>query len=259
MNPVPFFSVVTCCRNARDFLGDCLASVEAQRFRDFQHVIVDGRSDDGSGAILARYARGKGHVSLHAREPKGIADAMNEGIRCATGRYVIHLHADDLFYGPDVLSRAAELLRETDPDWGYGRAESIDGEGRHLGWYLSNRRLFQVGSAHPLSRTWVKWVDFIPHQAVFVKRDTFLEHGLFDETLGSGMDPDLWNRLAGRTRWHFLDLAVCKRRVHGAARSTGVHHREANARDFEAVKRRYLNPVEFFIAKLAYRLHHFNR
>lgn len=99
-------SVITVCRNCLPQLRQTLESVAAQRDADFEHIIVDGASSDGTSAFLRREFRGQ-----WISEPdRGIYDAMNKGGRMARGEWVIFMNAGDSFVADDTLARLAPAL-----------------------------------------------------------------------------------------------------------------------------------------------------
>src|SRR3546814_11576948 len=83
-----------------------------QRAVTIQHTVIDGGSTDGSVDILRRWS---GRIDAWISEPdRGIADAMNKGLRLATGEWVLFLHADDELLAPDSISQVLQVLAQTD-------------------------------------------------------------------------------------------------------------------------------------------------
>ena len=106
----PAVSVVTVVRDDVDHIAHTLDSVLAQRDVDFELVVVDGGSRDGTQAIVQGYASRTG--AFLSEPDRGIYDAMNKGIALARGEYVLMLNSGDIFASDDAL---ASLLRETRP------------------------------------------------------------------------------------------------------------------------------------------------
>jgi len=105
---VPLISIVTVCREAGEHLESCLASVRGQSFRDFEHLVIDGASTDGTVDILRRH---EGEIDLWVSEPdEGLYDAMNKGVGLARGRWLYFLGADDILL--DCLGEVAPHLRD---------------------------------------------------------------------------------------------------------------------------------------------------
>lgn len=128
----PLFSIITATYNAADTVGRTLASVDAQTFADYEHIVVDGASADGTtGLVNAAENPARRMIS----EPdRGLYDAMNKGIATAAGRYLIFLNAGDKFHSPDTLKLLADAVaREDSPGIVYGQTLIVDDAGRTVG------------------------------------------------------------------------------------------------------------------------------
>lgn len=177
------FSIVTCTWNSARYLDECIASIRAQDHTDFEHVFVDGGSTDGTLETIRALS---GDVKWVTGVRGGISNAMNEGIRLATGDVVAHLHSDDFYASARTLSIVAEAFaRRPDAQWLYGRCLSVvDGE-----------RQLNNFDAKPCTRHNLIRRNLVPHPATFVRRAAFAKVGLFDTSLKYAMDYDLWLRL----------------------------------------------------------------
>lgn len=109
----PLFSIITITFNAEQELKPTMISVAQQVCRDFEHIIVDGASTDGTIA-LARSLGGDA-LRIISEKDKGLYDAMNKGIGLARGKYLIFLNAGDSFASQDTLALYAEAAKN-DPD-----------------------------------------------------------------------------------------------------------------------------------------------
>lgn len=128
----PLFSIITAAYNAADTVGRTLASVDAQTFADYEHIVVDGASADGTTDLVAG---AENPARRMISEPdRGLYDAMNKGIAAATGRYLIFLNAGDKFHSPDTLQLLADTVaREDTPGIVYGQTLIVDDAGRTVG------------------------------------------------------------------------------------------------------------------------------
>jgi len=107
----PFVSVVTVSLNAAGTIGDTIASVSMQQAGfPVEHICVDGGSTDGTRELIDRCAARSGHIVRLYEPDSGIFDAMNKGLRRASGEYVLFLNADDFFVAPDTLATALANL-----------------------------------------------------------------------------------------------------------------------------------------------------
>ena len=130
----PLFSIVTITFNAEATLPATLQSVECQTFTDYEYLVVDGASTDGTVA-LARASRAV--TSITSEPDRGLYDAMNKGLHRATGRYLIFLNAGDALHSPDTLQKIARSIEKTDADIVYGETALVDAR-RH---FIAMRRL----------------------------------------------------------------------------------------------------------------------
>jgi len=99
------FSVITPCLNRADLLGATIESVLAQEYKDFEHWIIDGGSTDGTLELLKRYS----HLRVVSEPDRGLYDAINKGVRLATGEIIVLLNSDDLLV-PGAFSLSAQIF-----------------------------------------------------------------------------------------------------------------------------------------------------
>jgi putative colanic acid biosynthesis glycosyltransferase len=115
----PTISVVTINRNMRDGLETTLESVIAQTYENLEFVVVDGASDDGSVELIRRF---DSEIDHWMSEPDaGIYDAMNKGIRAATGEWIIFMNAGDRFHDKDAITDVFSV-NHSDADLIYGHS-----------------------------------------------------------------------------------------------------------------------------------------
>ena len=127
----PKFSIITVTYNAGKVLEDTIQSVIFQTYRNVEYIIVDGHSKDNTMDIVNKY---RNHISKVISEPdKGLYDAMNKGIRLATGDYLCFLNAGDTLHTHDTLQAIVNTLSsEQLPDVIYGETAIVDKHRRFL-------------------------------------------------------------------------------------------------------------------------------
>lgn len=124
----PKFSIITCTYNAGHTLERTLRSVREQTYTNYEIIVVDGASQDGTLEIARKYEPDK----LISEPDRGLYDAMNKGIKAATGDYLIFLNAGDKFHSADTLQQAAATLDGTE-DVIYGQTALVDNDGQFIG------------------------------------------------------------------------------------------------------------------------------
>jgi len=155
-----FLTVVTVVLNRREYLESTIKSVIEQTFKGIEYIIIDGGSTDGTKEIIERYAD---RISFWRSEPdKGIYDAMNKGMRAATGEWLHFLNAGDVLYRQDTVERVFSSP--------YGAAEMLYGDQEVV--YDSDCSV--IKRALPLKDIW-KGMAF-NHQSLFTKTALLREH-----------------------------------------------------------------------------------
>lgn len=165
-------SIITVSYNAAATIEQTISSVVNQRYKDIEYIIIDGGSTDGTVDIIQKYAD---KIAYWVSEPdKGIYDAMNKGIKAATGDYIQIIGSDDCLYDSDTISKVAKNI-QSDEEHSAGLADiysygiyGVD-DGKHIEKYAGNAHAKNNPDNH----------DMIPHGGMFVKRSIYLDN-LFD-------------------------------------------------------------------------------
>jgi putative colanic acid biosynthesis glycosyltransferase len=127
----PQFSVITIALNNLSGFMETKASTEVQSFRDFQWIIIDGGSNDGTPELLRLLVHS--NLAWVSEPDRGLYDAMNKGLNLANGRYIIFMNSGDRFADKDVLKRVDGLIAQTErPDFIFGDAFEENAKGQLL-------------------------------------------------------------------------------------------------------------------------------
>ena len=171
-------SIVTINYNNAEGLRKTLASVAAQTYRDLEHIIIDGGSSDGSVDVIREYESAN-RSSVHpltiiwlSEKDKGIYNAMNKGIRKATGDYCQFLNSGDTLAASDVTERMMAAM-EDGVDILYGDMLKIGGK---------QRAVDKQGDV-PDVTLYMFYRGCLNHSPAYIKRSLFDEYGYYDETL----------------------------------------------------------------------------
>lgn len=113
---VPKFSIIVPIYNVEKYLSQCIESVSKQTFSDYELILVDDGSPDGSGAICDKTAANNSHVRVIHKENGGLSSARNAGLDIASGQYIIFLDSDDFWTDANALETISQRLNETDAD-----------------------------------------------------------------------------------------------------------------------------------------------
>lgn len=166
------FTIITCTYQAEKELERTLRSVLQQTYKDVEHLIVDGASTDATLPLAQTYvtesqAQNNGHKVMVTSEPdKGLYDAMNKGLKHATGDYVLFLNAGDTFPSESTLTQVAACAERASvlPGVLYGDTDIVDNEGR----FVRHRRL-----SPPKKLSWKSFMQgmVVCHQAFYARTD----------------------------------------------------------------------------------------
>lgn len=126
MDTAPLISIITITYNAERTILPTLESVFTQDYRNYEHIMIDGASTDGTLTIARQYP----DIRILSERDSGLYDAMNKGIALARGRYLLFLNAGDAFHSDHVLSTYAERARKGD-DIIYADTVIVDSD-RHI-------------------------------------------------------------------------------------------------------------------------------
>ena len=167
----PKFSIITVTYNAGKVLEDTIQSVISQTYRNIEYILIDGGSKDNTLQIVSKYRK---HISKVVSEPdQGLYDAMNKGIRLATGDYLCFLNAGDELHENETLQKMVHSLHTQElPDVIYGETAIVDNQGH----FLHMRRL-----SAPEHLNWKSFKQgmLVCHQAFFARRELAI-HYLYD-------------------------------------------------------------------------------
>ena len=163
----PLFSIIVPTLNVAPTLHACLDSVVRQTCSDFELVLVDGDSTDGTLDIAKSFAPNLGtRLVIHCGPDQGVYDAMNRGVGMATGAWLLFLGADDTLYEADTLARVAAFIGDHEPsDLVYGDVIRRSSGSRYAGVFDLDRLLFETN---------------ICHQAIFYRRKLFAGIGPYN-------------------------------------------------------------------------------
>lgn len=189
-------SVITAVYNARDTIQECIDSVAGQSYPHVEHIVMDGGSTDGTVEIL-RANTNEARITRWISQPDaGLYDALNKGIRMASGVVIGALHADDVYADRQVLERVARALAA-------GHAQTCYGDLLYVAAHDTERviRRWIAGAYRPglFLRGWMP-----PHPTLFVRRDVYMRYGLYRTDFRIAADYELMLRY-----FHRCGVSTC--------------------------------------------------
>lgn len=185
--PSPLLSIIVATFNAERTLDRCLASIVAQTSTQWELIVVDGASTDGTRGIVDRYSDS---IAFRVSEPdSGIYDAWNKAVAAARGDYVCFVGADDAFAGATALQTLVDAVGTARYDLVSSRCRWIDTRGKSLGEGGGAWDYRRIGRRMPIC-----------HPGLWHARDLFARYGQFDTSYRITADLDFLLRLPRTTR-----------------------------------------------------------
>lgn len=171
-------SIIIVCLNAKDTIENTFTSIFNQTYKNFEVIVIDGMSNDGTLDIINNYHE---KISYFISEPdNGIYHAMNKGIEAASGDFLIFLNADDSFYDESVLDKAANALIENK------ESKILFGDAIYLS---NNKKSFRV-SFNNIKNDLSLIFNNICHQSIFYHGSLFKAYGKYNLNYTSYSDWD---------------------------------------------------------------------
>lgn len=201
-------SIITAAYNSQDTIGNTVASVLSQQYKNIEHIIVDGASSDNTLAI----AKASGHTGPVISEPdKGIYDAMNKGIKMATGDIVGILNSDDQFYNDEVITSVVQAFEDQNTDATIGDVVFIRKK--------EDANILRRYSGKGWKPSKFVWGYMPPHPSFFIKRQFFEAFGYYKTDYKIAADYELLIRylLVHKLRYVYLPLITTKMLTGGAS------------------------------------------
>lgn len=205
---IPAVSVILPTYNRAAFLGEAVASVLAQSFRNFELIIIDDGSSDSTAEVVCSFIDPR--LVFLQQENRGRSAARNRALGMARGRYIAFLDSDDVYLEDKLERQIAYMERRPDVDMIYTSAYCIDErgnllEGRNYVATVEGNIYEEVAFFQPVTIT-------LP--TVMVRREVIENVGGFDEAMDRFEDTDLWRRIAKKHRIGIIKEPTCRLRTH---------------------------------------------
>lgn len=234
-------SVITAVYRSEATVGEAIASVAAQRYPNIEHVIVEGKSPDGSLAAIERAAHGR--MRLISEPDKGIYDALNKGIQHATGEVVGFIHSDDFLPHDGVMDRIAAAFR--DP-----AVEAVFSDLDYVSQADTSRviRHWSTGAFHP-RRLKYGWMP--AHPTLYLRREIYERFGVYDINFGIAADYDFILRYFSQATAPsvYIPEVLYKMRLGGVSNRNWAKVRQKMNEDLLAIRRNNVGGIHTLALK----------
>lgn len=186
--PFPALSVIMAVYNGEPHLAEAIQSILNQTCKDFEFIVINDGSTDGSGAIINLFGEKDNRIVVVHQENMGLARSLNTGIRLAKGDYIARQDADDVSFPGRLEKQMTFLKHHRDVVLcGAWFEEVNEGGGRKIRRYPLEDRVLRRN---------LKYINQFCHPSVVFEKQAFLRAGAYDERFCTGQDFELWIRMA---------------------------------------------------------------
>ncbi|NPA41713.1 MAG: glycosyltransferase [Aquificae bacterium] len=243
-------SIITAVLNRRDEIGYSLKSLMNQTYKNIQHVIIDGKSVDGTLDVLKNYKNSVKdyEIILVSEKDNGLYEALNKGLKLCTGDIIGVLHAGDMFAYKELLEEVVSLLKKYNVDGIYGEAEFINDNGNII-------RKTRTGI---LSIKKVRYGWHPIHTTLFLRSQVYKHMGLYKEDFEIASDYEFMLRifLKGKYRLLYLPKVLVKMKAGGKSGHTPKKLIKKLKEDWKII-REYKLPFYGIVLKRLYKIPEF--
>lgn len=234
-------SIITVTMNSEKYLADCINSVRRQNHKDIEHIIIDGKSKDGTLQIILQNLN---HISYWVSETdRGMYDAINKGIQMATGDIIGILNSDDMFASADSVKSIVDCFETTNTDSVYGDLVYVDaGNTQKIIRYWK-------GVTYKRSRFRYGWMP--AHPTFYIRRELISQYGSYENHYYTAADYEFMARylFLHKVSAQYVDTMLVKMRAGGLSNENFKSRLRANRRDFLAMRKNKI-PFSFFVSIL---------
>jgi len=226
-------SIITAVLNNRKTIEECMQSIINQTYQHRECIVIDGGSTDGTMDLLKKYENRM--TKIVSERDNGIYDAMNKGIKLATGDVIGILNSDDIYNDATVIESVANAIMENSVDSCYGDLVYVDKNNpdkviRYWKSCIYKNGLFRSG-----------WMP--PHPTFFVKREVYEKYGCFNTDFKIAADYELMLRFLERHKisTYYIPEVLIKMRMGGMSNRSLKNLFIKSSEDYKAWKINNLN------------------
>lgn len=223
-------SIITITYNSAKTLQRSLESVQSQTYEDIEHVIVDGASTDGTKELIETYASQHKNVRWISEKDNGIYNALNKGIKMATGDIIGFLHSDDVLYSPDSIEQIAAAFQDPKIDVVYGDLQ-----------YCKNGKIVRSWKSNEFNPRSLKYGWMPPHPTMYVRKEVYQQVGEYDEWFHIAADYDMMLRIfKGGYHSHYIPHVLVRMETGGASNKNTKARLSKTQEDYIVLKKNHV-------------------
>ena len=222
-------SIVTGTFNSQEFIGDCVASINSQIYADIDHIIIDGASSDDT---VNKIENTPNRVSyLISEKDNGIYDAMNKGLKLASGDILGILNSDDFYNSNDIIQKVTQAFQDPNIDIVFGDLYYVNQQ--------NPDKVVRKWCSGPFYKGAFKKGWHPAHPSFFVRKRIYETHGYFDLDFKLAADFELMLRFLEKHQLNssYLDVPMVRMRLGGATNKSWSNIAKGNKECIAAFKK----------------------
>lgn len=241
-------SIITTCYNRETTIRGAIESVLIQDYPEIEYIVVDGASKDGTLSVINEY---KERIAKIISEPDhGMYEAINKGIRMATGDVIGLVHSDDMLYDNHVITNIVEAFERSKADFIYGNGIFVN--------FNDTNKLVRNWIGGPYYR-WKVRCGWLPlHPTCYIRRDVMQREGLYDESYRIAADSDLLVRYLYKAnlKVHYMKRKIIRMRMGGLS-TDSKKRKQMWDEDVRMYKSHGFSPIPTKIMKMMWKVPQF--
>lgn len=244
-------SLITATFNSSKNLKSCLQSVIKQSHEEIEHIIIDGVSNDNTLQIIKNFQKINPKIKFISENDNGIYDALNKGIKMASGDIIGFIHSDDFLKSEDIISGIVSLISNEKFDGIYGDLQYV---------YKNNpKKVVRNWKSSEFSRKLLKKGWMPPHPTFFLRKEVYKKHGLFNLKYSISADYDFMLRVLkdSNLKFKYYPRVITVMRLGGVSNSGMKNIIRKTLEDFRIIKNNEIGNILTLIFKIISKIKQF--
>lgn len=221
-------SIITISYNSSKSILDTIKSINDQSFQNIEHVFIDGFSSDNTVEIIRLKSKRKNIII--SEKDNGLYDALNKGVNLASGDIIGFVHSDDFLSSNNIIEEVVSMIKTENFDGVYGDLQYVDKS--------NTQKVIRNWKSCEFNKSLLKKGWMSPHPTLFLKKEVYLKHGLFDLSYKISSDYHFMLRVFSDSelKFGYLPKLITTMRVGGTSNRNLKNIIKKFREDYRAIK-----------------------